>query len=77
MPLDTRTSPCWLADLDDVSNLTDKHKELVASVYHSFRSICMSPDFTLADWWLLYHFDNVDDPLDLTKDGGIDSGGKT
>ena len=48
-------------DLDDVRTLQHKNKYLVKSVYDYFKRVCMSPSFTLADWWLLYHHGSMDD----------------
>jgi len=53
--------PCLRGERDDVRTLKHKSKKLAKLIYHFFGSVCKSLDFTLADWWLLYHFGNIDD----------------
>jgi DNA invertase Pin-like site-specific DNA recombinase len=53
-------SPYVRGEGDDVRTLKHKSEEVAKQIYHFFRSVCKSPDFTLADWWLLYHFGNID-----------------
>jgi DNA invertase Pin-like site-specific DNA recombinase len=54
-------SPYMRGEGDDVRTLKHEYSSLVKAVYHFFQSVCKSPDYTLADWWLLYHFGNMDD----------------
>ena len=54
-------SPYMRGERDDVRTLKYKSKKVAKLIYHFFGSVCKSPDFTLADWWLLYHFGNIDD----------------
>jgi hypothetical protein len=54
-------SPYVRGEGDDVRTLKHKSEEVANQIYHFFRSICKSPNFTLADWWLLYHFGNIND----------------
>jgi hypothetical protein len=54
-------SPYMRGEGDDVRTLKHKSEEVANQIYHFFQSVCKSPDFTLADWWLLYHFGNIDD----------------
>ncbi|GEM_PF-5168876 len=49
---------------------------MVKEIYHYFRSVCVSPSFTWADWLLLYHWDNMDDWKNLEKGGEIAGEGK-
>jgi site-specific DNA recombinase len=44
----------------DVRTLQHENEELVKAIYHFFQSVCKSPDFSLADWWSLYHYGTVD-----------------
>jgi hypothetical protein len=50
-----------LGGLDNVWTLQHRNEHLVRAVYHFFQSVCMSPSFTLSDWFLLYHGGNMDD----------------
>src|ERR1035437_8389427 len=45
----------------DVRTLQHKSRKLAKSIYRFFESVCKSPNFTLADLWLLYHFGDIDD----------------
>jgi DNA invertase Pin-like site-specific DNA recombinase len=53
--------PNVLGGLDDVRTLRHRNEHLVKSVYHFFQSVCMSPSFTLSDWFYLYHSGSMDD----------------
>lgn len=53
--------PRLLAHLDEDRTLQHRNEYLVKAVYHFFRSVCMSPSFTLSDWFLLYHSGSIDD----------------
>jgi hypothetical protein len=48
-------------DLDDVRTLHYNNEYVVKSVYHFFRSVCMSPSFTLYDWPMLHDSGSIDD----------------
>jgi len=50
-----------LGDLDDVRTLQHNNEYLVKAIYHFFQSVCMSPSFTLSDWFQLYHSGSIDD----------------
>jgi hypothetical protein len=50
-----------MGGLDDVRALQHRNEYLVKAVYHFFQSVCMSPPFTLSDWFLLYHSSSIDD----------------
>jgi site-specific DNA recombinase len=52
--------PCVRGVRDDDRTLQQENEEIVKAIYHFFRSVCASPDFSLADWWLLYHYGNID-----------------
>jgi DNA invertase Pin-like site-specific DNA recombinase len=54
---------------DDVRTLKHKSKKLAKQIYRFFGNVCKSPDFNLADWWLLYYFGNIDDGKNGTKTG--------
>src|ERR1035437_3447524 len=53
--------PRVLADLEDVRTLQHNNEYVVKAIYHFFRSICMSPSFSLSDWFMLYHSGSMDD----------------
>ena len=53
--------PSVLARLDEARTLQHKDKLLVKAIYHFFKSVCESPNFTLSDWFLLYHSGSMDD----------------
>ena len=50
-----------LGDLDDVRTLQHNNEYLVKAIYHFFQSVCMSPSFTLSDWFMLYHSGSMED----------------
>ena len=50
-----------LRDLEDVRTLQHNNEYLVKAIYHFFQSACMSPSFTLSDWFQLYHSGSIDD----------------
>ena len=44
---------------DDVRTFRREDKKLVKAIYHFFRSVVKSPEFSLADWWSLYYYGNI------------------
>ena len=53
--------PRVLGDIDDVRTLQHDNEYLVKAIYHFFQSVCMSPSFTLSDWFMSYHSGSMDD----------------
>jgi hypothetical protein len=54
-------SPYLRGERDDVRTLRHKSKKVAKLIYRFFQSVCKSPGFSPADWWLLYHSGNIDD----------------
>ena len=64
------SSPTWRAIRNDDRALQHRNEHLVKSVYHFFQSLCMSPQFILAEWQLLYHWNTLQKPE--KKQRGVD-----
>ena len=60
-------TPTWLlrpllrGGGDDVRTMQGRNEQLVQAIYHFFQSACASPDFSLSDWFQLYHSGSMED----------------